>query len=191
MNALDYVTVLNSMNVVISATRKYAVLRLFVNPDNNELRQLYESHVVAHNNSVINSSHPNSGFDLFIVDDVIFNKELDSNFVDLEIHCEMINSDSLSTGFYLFPRSSISNTPLMLANHTGVIDSGYRGRMIGAFRWLNSQESQESSYTVDRHTRLLQICHPSLCPILVQIVDNIADLSSSERGTGGFGSTGR
>jgi len=188
MSSFDYATFLNSLT---DNNRQYAVLKIFVNPDNNELRQLYENHVASHNNSVVHSSHPNSGFDLFIVDDVTFSQELDSKFIDLEIHCEMINSDNLSTGFYLFPRSSISKTPLMLANHTGVIDSGYRGRMIGAFRWLNSQESHAESYTVGRHSRLLQICHPSLCPILVKIVNDINDLSTSERGAGGFGSTGR
>lgn len=187
MTTFDYTSFINNN----STGRKYAVLKLFVNPDNNELRQLYENHVHKHNNDIINSSHPNSGFDLFITDNVTFNQELDSKFVDLEIHCEMINSDNLSSGFFLFPRSSISKTPLMLANHTGVIDSGYRGRMIGAFRWLNSQESHESSYTVEKHSRLLQICHPSLFPIFVQIVDSINDLSHSERGSGGFGSTGR
>uniref|UniRef100_A0A6C0B497 dUTP diphosphatase n=1 Tax=viral metagenome TaxID=1070528 RepID=A0A6C0B497_9ZZZZ len=191
MTSFDYESFLNNMNVNNGNKKQFAVLKLFVNPDNNELRELYENHVNKHNNEVIKSSHPNSGFDLFIADDVTFNQELDSKFVDLEIHCEMINSEGISSGFYLFPRSSISKTPLMLANHTGVIDSGYRGRMIGAFRWLNSQESHESSYTVEKRTRLLQICHPSLCPVIVKIVNDINDLSNSERGSGGFGSTGR
>lgn len=197
MGSFDYSSVLNNMNINNSNNsnnsnkKQFAVLKLFVNPDNNELRQLYENHVNKHNNEVINSSHPNSGFDLFVADDVTFNQELDSKFIDLEVHCEMINNEGVSSGFFLFPRSSISKTPLMLANHTGVIDSGYRGRMIGAFRWLNSQESHESSYTVEKRTRLLQICHPTLSPIIVQIVNDINDLSTSERGSGGFGSTGR
>uniref|UniRef100_A0A6C0B7G8 dUTP diphosphatase n=1 Tax=viral metagenome TaxID=1070528 RepID=A0A6C0B7G8_9ZZZZ len=167
---------------------KYAVLKLFINPDNIELRQLYENHVNKHNNDVIYSSHPNSGFDLFIVHDVTFDQELDTKFVDLEIHCEMVNTDNISTGFYLYPRSSISKTPLMLANHVGVIDSGYRGRMISAFRCLNSNECP---FSVQKHTRLVQICHPSLSPFFVQIVNEIGHLSQSERGLGGFGSTGR
>jgi len=33
----------------------------------------------------------------------------------------------------LFPRSSISKTPLMLRNSVGVIDSGYRGEIILKF----------------------------------------------------------
>ena len=71
----------------------------------------------------------------------------------------------------------------MLANHTGIIDSGYRGNLKGAFRSLMID------YNVVKNTRLLQICHPSLYPIYV-IVVNETELSTSERGCGGFGSTG-
>ena len=72
----------------------------------------------------------------------------------------------------------------MLANHTGVIDSGYRGFLIGAFRNLSSDP-----YVVEKETRLLQVCHPSLYPIYVVISDE-TELSSTSRGEGGFGSTG-
>jgi dUTP pyrophosphatase len=168
-----------------------AVLKLFVNSDNNELRSMYQNHVNSHNNSVLNSTFPNSGFDLFVPQDVVFNQEVDSKFLDMDVQCELLNSNNRNSAFYLYPRSSISKTPLMLANHVGIIDSGYRGKMIGAFRWLNSQEHHESEYIVSKGTRLLQICHPSLCPILVKIVDSFDELSTTERGAGGFGSTGR
>jgi len=73
----------------------------------------------------------------------------------------------------------------MLANQTGIIDSGYRGYIIGAFRMLST-----GSWTANRHERLLQICTPNLEPFLVQIVD--ADfLTDTNRGSGGFGSTGK
>jgi dUTPase len=74
----------------------------------------------------------------------------------------------------------------MLANHTGIIDSGYRGSLIGAFRCLHLSNQ---NYIVDIYTRLVQICHPSLCPIYVVMV-NESDLSTTQRGIGGFGSTG-
>ena len=72
----------------------------------------------------------------------------------------------------------------MLANHVGIIDSGYRGDLIGAFRCLDNE------YNVESNTRLLQICHPSLCPVYVVIVPE-NELSNTERGSGGFGSTGK
>ena len=85
--------------------------------------------------------------------------------------------------FQIYPRSSISKTPLLLANHVGIIDSGYRGNLITAFRCL------ENSYLAEKNTRLVQICLPSLGPFHVKIV-NEDDLSNTSRGAGGFGSTG-
>ena len=73
----------------------------------------------------------------------------------------------------------------MLANHVGIIDSGYRGNLIGAFRSFQTNKN----YVVDKFTRLLQLCHPSLCPIYVILVEE-SDLVDTERGSGGFGSTG-
>lgn len=189
MSFFDAGAFLNSLDN--SARNNYVILKLFVNSENNQLRDMYESHVNKHNHDVVNASFPNSGFDLFVPQDVTFNQELDSKFIDMDVQCEMVNRDNQSLAFYLYPRSSISKTPLMLANHTGIIDSGYRGKMIGAFRWLNSQETHEPFYVVRGGTRLLQICHPTLCPILVKIVNNFEDLSTTERGSGGFGSTGR
>ena len=90
--------------------------------------------------------------------------------------------------FYLYPRSSISKTPLMLANHTGIIDSGYRGNLKVAMRSMYFDETD--SYTVSANSRLVQICDPTLKPIYVVIVDE-SELSNTERGEGGFGSTGK
>ena len=60
--------------------------------------------------------------------------------IDLNIICEMkeynVQTDSLSNcAYFVFPRSSLSKTPLMLANHTGIIDSGY-SNIKAAFRYL-------------------------------------------------------
>jgi len=177
---------------------KYAILKLYVKHDNNELLELYKTHVQNHNNHVLNDEFPNSGFDIFLPKDKIFDIELHSILLDFEIKTEMIYYDNCqklveNSAFYLFPRSSLSKTPLMLANHTGIIDSGYRGWIKGAFRWLNSipikLPNVSNEYPIEKHTRLLQICHPSLCPILVEIV-NENELSTTSRGSGGFGSTG-
>jgi dUTP pyrophosphatase len=90
------------------------------------------------------------------------------------------------TAFQIYPRSSLSKTPLMLSNHVGIIDCGYRGNIKGAFRCLNVDQ-----FYVQKFTRLLQICHPSLSKIRVFLVENENDLSSTERGDRGFGSTGK
>ena len=110
--------------------------------------------------------------------------KLKTELIYYDFKTDLVNNSP----FYIYPRSSISKTPLMLANHTGIIDSGYRGNLIGAFRCLFLEPNQP--YHIEKYTRLLQICHPSLCPIYVIIVSE-NELSNTERGTDGFGSTGK
>jgi len=177
-----------------SETKNFAVLKIFINPENEELNELYKSHVKAHNESIQNTPFPNSGFDLIVPDFHIFDKLNKTTMLSMEIKSEMIYYNSItntieSSPYYMYPRSSLSKTPLMLANHTGIIDSGYRGWLIGAFRCLYFTDEPEQ-YTLEKHTRLLQICHPSLCPIHVVIVNNEKELTTTQRGEGGFGSTG-
>lgn len=167
------------------------LLKLAIVGENPELRSLYESAIEKHNHSVRHSEFANSGFDLFVPEETIFSSAeftnlrpgsfSDAKMVSMGVKAEMIGI--ASSPYYLYPRSSMSKTPLMLANHVGIIDSGYRGPLIGAFRNLSL-----STYTVEKHTRLLQICHPALEPFYVRLVDE-SDLSITERGEGGFGST--
>ena len=187
--------------------QNFAVLKLAVNMDQPELLELYTAHVAKHNTSIESALFPNSGFDLFVPSDTVFDRDFVTKFVDLKIKTEMIYCDknlqvtleseegdepetvsgaSYSSGYYVYPRSSISKTPLLLANHVGIIDSGYRGNLIAALRKL---PSEQETYTVEKHTRLFQICHSSLCPVFVVLVPE-SELNSSERGDGGFGSTG-
>jgi dUTP pyrophosphatase len=186
--------------------QNFAVLKLAVNSDDNELLELYTSHIAKHNVAIETAMFPNSGFDLFVPTETVFDRDFAAKFVDLKIKSEMIYCDksmqvsvemedgevdnvygaSYSSGYYVYPRSSISKTPLMLANHVGIIDSGYRGNLMAAVRKL---PSDQSTYVVEKHTRLFQICHSSLCPVFVVLVPE-SELNSSERGEGGFGSTG-
>jgi dUTP pyrophosphatase len=193
--------------------RNYAVLKLWVNPANTKLVELYEKHIADHNAKNRNTAFPNAGFDLFIPKTESLYYEHDSHFIDLEVKAEMIFVDlalksahdilrlskgvvsdeitnvggvCYNTGYYMFPRSSISKTPLLMSNHTGIIDSGYRGNLIAAVRYLHNGTT---SYRVEPHTRLFQICHPQLCPIFVVMVTE-SELTETSRGTGGFGSTG-
>ena len=83
----------------------------------------------------------------------------------------------------IFPRSSIRNTELTLSNSVGVVDSGYRGEIQFTFNKLNGLDSWQ--YKVgDRIGQLLILPYPNIEPI------EVAELSSTERGEGGFGSSG-
>jgi len=169
----------------------YAVL--YISTDNEELRSKYMELGINHNDKLISSKHPDSGVDIYVPSDITFNKHFETKFISMEIKTKMVYYDTSNKtvtdcGFYSYPRSSLSKTDLMLANHTGIIDCGYRGNLIGAFRWLPSNPD-DNSYTIIKHTRLLQICHPSLCPVYVVVVDKLDN--DTQRGEGGFGSTGK
>lgn len=170
----------------------FAILQLAVCDEN--MKDKYSSAVVNHNKNMMERFYPDSGFDLLFPNDVAFDSPFATKFVDFQVKAEMFYVDCTSdtysgSAFTVHPRSSISKTPLMLANHTGIIDAGYRGNLIGAFRWLNV-DPDTKNYNVQQYTRLLQACHPTLCPVYVVLV-NEEELSTSERGTGGFGSTGK
>ncbi len=84
----------------------------------------------------------------------------------------------------LFPRSSIRKYDLLLSNSVGVIDSGYRGEMQATFVKTNGLDSLKYSVG-DRVVQLVIVANP-----VVKCVE-VDELSDSERGTGGFGSTGK
>ena len=82
----------------------------------------------------------------------------------------------------IFPRSSISNTGLILSNSVGVVDSGYRGEIKFRFKWIKDT----TDYNVgDRVGQLIILPYPSI------ETEEAEELSSTERGEGGFGSSGK
>lgn len=187
------------------------VLRLWVNPEEQVLRDQYKQHVENHNKHIMEDPHPNSGFDLLIPANVYFRDDQSdavdkrcanqAKLVNHQIKAAMYDSNwrqgadkQTSCAYYLYPRSSIYKTPLMLANSVGIIDSGYRGWICSAMRFLPRKIDEEIGgvfiYRVDPYTKLTQICHPNLLPFLVELVDDESVLESTTRGEGGFGSTG-
>jgi deoxyuridine 5'-triphosphate nucleotidohydrolase len=84
--------------------------------------------------------------------------------------------------FWVLPRSSIYKTGLVMANSVGVIDKSYRGELKAPVF------SRTGHSTVAHGDRLFQIVAPDMGWIRhVRIVDS---LPATERGQGGFGSTG-
>ena len=85
----------------------------------------------------------------------------------------------------IYPRSSVSKTPHSLRNHVGVIDSGYRGEIIFKFGWVESSSIETQVYNKgDRIGQIMIIPYPK-----VEFVES-EELSDTDRGSGGFGSTG-
>ena len=85
----------------------------------------------------------------------------------------------------LYPRSSNSKTDLYLTNHVGVFDSGYRGEIMFKFRPVNGIEDAYIYAVGDRIGQLIIMPYPS-----IKFIEN-EELSDSDRGDGGFGSTGK
>ena len=85
----------------------------------------------------------------------------------------------------LYPRSSNSKTDLYLTNHVGVVDSGYRGEIMFKFRPVNGIEDAYIYAVGDRIGQLIIMPYPSIKFIETE------ELSDSDRGDGGFGSTGK
>ena len=151
------------------------VLRLCVDP---ELVDFYQNKMKEHNSSYDSSIHPNSGFDLAAP--LSIQADLDATIkVDFKVRGAMYEDD-MPIAYYLYARSSIVKTGFRLANSVGIIDSGYRGNLMAYFDVIKNDR-------VDVYQRLVQICAPDLKPFKVEIVDS---LDETERGQGGFGSTG-
>jgi dUTP pyrophosphatase len=117
--------------------------------------------------------------------------------MDLTITREIENTSfSVSYGFgiameipkgfvgLVFPRSSVRNQDLILSNCVGVIDSGYRGELQATFKKTNGLDSLK--YKVgERGAQIIILPYPQV------FMTEVPELSDSERGEGGFGSTGK
>ena len=145
-----------------------------------------------------------AGVDLFVPYNCRVNNDEYAYKLDHCIKCSMekveeAKKDCNPVGYYLYPRSSMgTKTPLSLANSVGIIDSGYRGNIIAALHCTRCPSITESGncrddeYEILQFQRLVQICPPDLSyPVEVVLVENEDKLGAhSDRGEGGFGSTG-
>lgn len=178
-----------SLSILRNIHPTFMHLQLFIDSNDNELFDKYTSAINNNNNKILNpnNQHIDAGFDIFVPTEITCPSD-QTNKIDMQIKCsaKIISTfaDTRNTGYYMYPRSSISNTPLRLANSVGIIDSGYRGRLMGKF-------DARENFVVNKFDRLLQICAPGLIPIYVELVNNEEELGNTERGAGGFGSSGR
>jgi dUTP pyrophosphatase len=123
-----------------------------------------------------------SGLDLVIPEQIFVPANAHGFSINLGISCEPPNKQ----GYYLYPRSSLSKTPLRLSNSVGIIDAGYRGPIIAKVDNLSTQDYTINTIEDDSPNRLFQLCTPDLKPFKFILVEA---LSKTERGDRGFGST--
>ena len=144
-------------------------MKLLIKPLNDVAKEYYLNHGHFHIGD--------AGLDLYVLQDDTF-KAGETKKIKLGISCE--NQDG--KGYFLFPRSSISKTPLRMANSIGLIDAGYRGEIMAV-----CDNIKDYDFSIKKGDRLFQLVSSDLSDIEFTIVN---ELSDTTRGTGGFGSTG-
>lgn len=162
------------------------IINMKVDENYPELKQKYLE-LQKHNRI----SQVDSGFDLFTPRNYTIPPR-SKTIIDLCVSFECftyrgtdpLEGTSYPTGFLLYARSSISKTPLILCNSVGVIDSGYRGNV----KAVVYNTSDDETVKVNSGSRLFQVVHPTL--ISSKYLTVLDSLTESERGSGGFGSTG-
>ena len=127
----------------------------------------------------------NAGIDLYVPKDVVFAPG-ERKMVSMGVSAVIVDGPTNSPqNYWMLPRSSISKTGLMMANSVGVIDKSYRGELIAAL-W----NTTGSEVTVSKGQRLVQLVTRDMGDIVKVSCVSSLDSFSSERGSGGFGSTG-
>jgi dUTP pyrophosphatase len=160
-------------------------MALFIKVDSPELRALYVQQIATRRAEDV-------GFDLFTSEDIlipagsqgIITFAVSCCVTEQNEHTKLPEQYAVREAYQLVPRSSIAKTPLIMTNSIGIIDGGYRGNLIAPVRNLSIED-----YLVPRGTRLFQLLRGSLdCFTDFVITDTLPD---SERGTLGFGSSGK
>jgi dUTP pyrophosphatase len=162
-----------------------SIPKMFLFTADEELRNVYKQKAFSHNEKVLSIRFADSGFDLLSPDDInMEQREAKPFMLNYQVKCAMYKDDE-PQAYYLYARSSIYKTGLRMANSVGIIDRGYRGDICAVFDLLDGVKN------IEKHQRINQICHPNLEPFLVEVVDSLDKLGNTERGEGGFGSTGK
>ena len=144
-------------------------MKLFIKTHNETAREFYKNHGHFHDGD--------AGLDLYILERQIF-KPGETQKIKLGISCESEDGK----GYFLFPRSSISKTPLRMSNSIGLIDGGYRGEIMAVCDNIKDYE-----FIINKGDRLFQLVSSDLSLVQFEIVTS---LTNSTRDKGGFGSTG-
>jgi len=176
---------------MIRTAESYILYIKHINPDNKL------------NYKEVNEKTGNSGYDIYVSEDTIIEPSLNKKEklytqIHSNIQCEMkkhynefrINNKNEiidnkeiveSCGFLLLSRSSLSNLGLSMPHSVGLIDSSYRGEILGRVFSFNKE-----NIVIKKNDRLFQIVAPDLSEFTVKFVN---ELSNTTRGSGGFGST--
>ena len=160
-------------------------MQFLIKAVNDDVKELYKNHSTYHAGD--------SGLDLFIIKDEIIPAG-QTKIVDLGISCQLryqkyscIFNKIMNEKYYsynMYPRSSVSKTPLRLANSVGLCDAAYTGPLKAALH----NTDPKNHFTIKKGERYVQLAYPNLEEVSFKLVEELRDTT---RGAGGFGSTGK
>ena len=117
-----------------------------------------------------------AGLDLYAMDDQIVPAKGSAKF-DTGVHV------AIPVGYVGFLKSKSGLNVKHGLTGEGVIDAGYTGSIV-----VKLYNNSGSDYKVERGNKITQLV---LLPIVTPEVELVESLDETERGNGGFGSTGR
>lgn len=156
------------------------------------------NNILIHEDGFENIIEPRSGdlgYDLIASSEPIF----ENDFIEYETNVK-IEPTNKNIHALVLPRSSISKTRLVLANGPALIDNSYRGAIRLRFRYIpnckdyhivdynNLKMTINEDYIYKKGDKIAQLVFIEDFP---KKLIECTDLSDSERGNGGFGSTGK
>ena len=144
------------------------MLSLKIVPDNKTMWNQHPTYTIAKKNQDV-------GLDIPLVNTQVVPKNSKAFKVDLGFKAQP------SHGYMLIPRSSISKTPLRLANSIGIIDKSYTGKVL-----VKVDNVSDTDFTMNSGECYFQIVAFDGYLPTYTIVDEI---DITDRGSGGFGST--
>lgn len=162
---------------------------LYLCVPNDDLYYLYCDQAYKYNER--EPEERDSGFDVYCAGDTTMSVG-DTAYLKFGIDSACASKGLRGRAFWLMPRSSISKTNFVCANSLGLIDSGYRGQLMGAVKKVFGPVGEPEC--IKDGVRLFQIVSGSAKPWRkIFVVRNKSEFPKpdSERGSGGFGSTGR
>lgn len=158
-------------------------------------KQFKRMEVVAEPEAIPAYAHVgDAGMDLRAAEDVVVRPAADQNvFGTMSLFCTNHNIVRVRTGLkialppmhvgFIVPRSGLGSKGLTVANSPGIIDAGYRGEIQVAL-----VNHSRKNFEIKKGDRIAQLVVVPFTQVNIEVVDEFSE--ETERGEGGFGSTG-
>lgn len=127
-------------------------------------------------------------FDLYAVEDTILYA-----FSACMVHTGLVVEIPVGWEMQVRPRSGLATAGVLIPNSPCTIDSGYRGEIMTPLLFIPDRQKVAPVAMFGAYTRITKgqrYAQATLKPIYVTNFVEVEELTDTERGDGGFGSTG-